>query len=52
LFFPWHSGHATLHGWALKRHLEDLVQRGYLDEFILVQEEDPHVGDTPDEAID
>ena len=45
-------GHATLHCWALKRHLEDLVQRGYLEEFILDQEEDPEVGDTPSESID
>ena len=32
---------ATLHHWALKRHLEDLVQCGHLDEFILDLEEDP-----------
>ena len=27
-------GHATLYCWALKRHLENLAQREYLDEFI------------------
>ena len=41
-----------MHCWALKRHLEDLVQRGYLEKFILDQEEDPEVGGTPAESID
>ena len=40
------GGHATLHCWDLKRHLEDLVQCEYLEEFVLDQEEDPEVGDT------
>ena len=52
LFFLWHSGHTTLHCWALKKHLEDLVQRGYVDKFVLDQEEDPEVGDIPGEVID
>ena len=41
-----------MHYWALKGHLEDLVQRGCLDEFILDLEEDPEVGETPAETID
>ena len=41
-----------MHCWALKKHLNDLVPRGYLDEFVLDQEKDPEVGDTPDEVID
>jgi len=41
-----------VHYWALKRNLEDLVQRGYLEEFVLDQEEDPEVEDTPAESID
>ena len=45
------GGHATLHCWDLKRHLEDLVQCEYLEEFILDQEKDPEVGDTPTESI-
>jgi len=36
----------------LKRHLEDLVQRGYLEIFILDQEKDLEVKGTPDESID
>ena len=44
--------HATLHCWALKKHLEDLVQRGYLDKFILNLEEDPEVGEAPAETVD
>jgi len=40
-----------MHCWALKRHLEDLVQHGYLEEFVLDQGEDPEVGDTPAESI-
>ena len=52
LFFSWQSGRATLHCWSFKRHLEDLVQCGYLEEFVLDQEEDPEVGDTPAESID
>ena len=45
-------GLATLHCWALKRHFEDLVQRGYLGEFILELEEDPKVRETPVESVD
>ena len=45
-------GHAALHCWALNRHLEDLVQREYLEEFILNQDEDPEVVGTPAESID
>ena len=41
-----------MHCWALKRHLEDLVQRGYLDEYILALEEDPKVRETLAETID
>jgi len=52
LFFPWQSGHATLHCWALKRHLKNLVQCGYFEEFILDQEKDPEVRGTPAESID
>ena len=37
-------GNATLYCWALKRHIEDLAQHGYLDEFILNQEEYSEVG--------
>jgi len=36
--------------WALRRHIKDLVQHGYLDEFVLDLEEGPEVGDTLDEA--
>jgi len=35
-----------MHCWALKMHLENLVQHGYLEEFILDQEEDPKVRGT------
>ena len=45
-------GHATLHCWALKKHIKDLVQRGYLDEFILELDENPEVGETLAESID
>jgi len=38
--------HATLHCWALKRHLGDLIQCGYLEEFVRDQEEVPEVRDT------
>jgi len=41
-----------MHCWALKRHLEDLIQRGHLDEFILDLEEDPEVGEAPTETVD
>ena len=44
--------HATLHCWALKRHLEDLVQRGYLDEFFLNADESPEAGEAPSETVD
>ena len=44
-------GHAALHCWALKRHLEDLVQCGYLNEFIFDLKEDPEVGETPTEIV-
>jgi len=44
-------GHAALHCWALKRHLEDLVQRGYLDEFILDLEEDSEGGKASAETV-
>ena len=37
--------------WALKRHIENLFQHGYLDEFVLDPEEGLEAGDTPDEAI-
>ena len=37
---------------TLKRHLEDLVQCGYLDEYILDLEEDPKAGETPAETVD
>ena len=46
------QGHITLNCLGLRRLIEDLVQRGYLDEFVFNLEEDPKVGDTPDEAID
>ena len=36
---------------ALRRHVDDLVQCEYLDEFVLNQEEDSKVRDTPDEVI-
>jgi len=45
-------GHTTLHCCSLKRHVEDLVQRGYLDEFVLDLKEDPEVGETPAEIVD
>jgi len=45
-------GHATLHCWALKKHLEDLVQHGYLNDFVLDSEEDPEVGEAPTEIVD
>ena len=35
-----------MHCWAFKMHLEDLIQRRYLEEFILDQEEDPEVRGT------
>ena len=43
--FSFHDSrrHATLHCWPLKRQLENLVQRGYLDEFIFDLEEDLEV---------
>jgi len=41
-----------LHCWALKKHLKDLLQRGYLDEFILALEEDPEIGEAPVEIVD
>ena len=44
-------GHATMHCWALKRYLKDLVQRGYLDEFIFSLEEDPEGGKAPIETV-
>ena len=50
--FHSNRGHTTLHCWALKRHLKDLVQRGYLEEFILDLEEDLEVGETPADTID
>ena len=34
------------------RYIEDLVQRGYLEEFALDHEEDLEVGGTPAESID
>ena len=45
-------GHTTLYCWTLKRHLEDLVQCGYLNEFILDLEEDPKVREAPAETVD
>ena len=45
-------GHVTLHCLTLKRHLEDLMQRGYLDEFVLNSAEDPEVGRAPSETVD
>ena len=39
------QGHATQHCWALKKYLKDLIQREYLDEFILDLEEDREVGE-------
>jgi len=45
-------GHATEHYWALKRHLEGLIQRGYLDEFILGPKEYPEIEETPSEIVD
>ena len=44
--------HVTMHCWALKKYLKNLVQRGYLDEFILDLEEDPEVGEAPAETVD
>jgi len=44
-------GHTTLHCWALKKHLEEVVQCGYLDEFILDSEEDPKVREAPAETV-
>jgi len=45
-------GHATVQCWALKRHLEDLVRRGHLDEFIFDSEVDPEVGEVSAEMVD
>jgi len=39
------------HCWVLKRHLEELVQQRYLDEFIL-PEEDPEIGETSTKIVD
>ena len=50
--FPNIRGHVTLNCWAFRKHIKDLVQRGYLDEFVLELEEDLEVRDTPDEVID
>jgi len=50
-FFHGSWGHATLHCWGLRRHLE-IVQCGYLEEFVLDQEEDPEVEDHTAESID
>ena len=44
------QGYPSLYCWALKRHLEDLILCGYLEEFILDLEEDPEVRDTPAES--
>ena len=44
--------HATLYCWARKRYSAHLVQRVYLNEFVLNQEEESEVGDILDEAID
>ena len=37
---------------TLKRHLENLVQHGYLDEFILDLEKDCEVEKAPAETVD
>jgi len=44
------SEHATLHCLVLKRHLENLVQRIYLDKFILELEEDYEERSHPSES--
>ena len=45
-------GHATRYCWALKRHLKNLIQRGYLEEFIIYLEEHPEVREAPMGTVD